>query len=107
MQLRRDLHSHPELSYQEERTASQVAAYLHALGLPVHQGGTTAWFPPPGFTPPLGWAVDALPLAEATGLPYASRHPASPRLRGHDGHTAMLLARRLLSQQRNFAGTVL
>ena len=118
VQLRRDLHSHPELSYQEKRTASQVAAYLHALGLPVHQGlGTTGLVASihgqgfsaahPGPSVGLRADMDALPLAEATGLPYASRHPGKMHACGHDGHTAMLLgAAHLLSQQRNFAGTV-
>ena len=118
VQLRRDLHSHPELSYQEKRTASQVAAYLHALGLPVHQGlGTTGLVASihgqgfsaahPGPSVGLRADMDALPLDEATGLPYASRHPGKMHACGHDGHTAMLLgAAHLLSQQRNFAGTV-
>ena len=118
VQLRRDLHSHPELSYQEKRTASQVAAYLHALGLPVHQGlGTTGLVASihgqgfsaahPGPSVGLRADMDALPLAEATGLPYASRHPGKMHACGHDGHTAMLLgAAHLLSQQRNFGGTV-
>ena len=118
VQLRRDLHSHPELSYQEKRTASQVAAYLHALGLPVHQGlGTTGLVASihgqgfsaahPGPSVGLRADMDARPLAEATGLPYASRHPGKMHACGHDGHTAMLLgAAHLLSQQRNFAGTV-
>ena len=118
VQLRRGLHSHPELSYQEKRTASQVAAYLHALGLPVHQGlGTTGLVASihgqgfsaahPGPSVGLRADMDALPLAEATGLPYASRHPGKMHACGHDGHTAMLLgAAHLLSQQRNFAGTV-
>ena len=118
VQLRRDLHSHPELSYQEKRTASQVAAYLHALGLPVHQGlGTTGLVASihgqgfsaahPGPSVGLRADMDALPLAEATGLPYASRLPGKMHACGHDGHTAMLLgAAHLLSQQRNFGGTV-
>ena len=118
VQLRRDLHSHPELSYQEKRTASQVAAYLHALGLPVHQGlGTTGLVASihgqgfsaahPGPSVGLRADMDALPLAEATGLPYASRHPGKMHACGHDGHTAMLLAAaQHLAQHRHFDGTV-
>ena len=118
VKLRRDLHSHPELSYQEKRTASQVAAYLHALGLPVHQGlGTTGLVASihgqgfsaahPGPSVGLRADMDALPLAEATGLPYASRHPGKMHACGHDGHTAMLLGpAHLLSQRRNLAGSV-
>ena len=118
VQLRRDLHSHPELSYQEKRTASQVAAYLHALGLPVHQGlGTTGLVASihgqgfsaahPGPSVGLRADMDALPLAEATGLPYASRHPGKMHACGHDGHTAMLLAAaKHFAKHRNFDGTV-
>ena len=118
VQLRRDLHSHPELSYQEKRTASQVAAYLHALGLPVHQGlGTTGLVASihgqgfsaahPGPSVGLRADMDALPLAEATGLPYASRHPGKMHACGHDGHTATLLAAaRHLAETRRFNGTL-
>lgn len=118
LRLRRDLHAHPELSYQEQRTADQVAIYLQALGLPVQRGlgqtGLVASIHGQGFSAAhpgsslgLRADMDALPLTEKTGLPYASRHHGKMHACGHDGHTAMLLgAAQLLSQQRDFAGTV-
>ncbi|MDD3017268.1 MAG: M20 family metallopeptidase [Comamonas sp.] len=118
LRLRHDLHAHPELSYQEQRTAGQVAAYLQALGLQVHTGigqtgvvasihGTGCDATHPGPSLGLRADMDALPLTEATGLPHASRHKGKMHACGHDGHTTMLLgAAQLLSQQRDFAGTV-
>ena len=118
LRLRHDLHAHPELSYQEQRTASQVAAYLQALGLQVHTGigqtgvvasihGTGCDAANPGPSLGLRADMDALPLTEATGLPHASRHKGKMHACGHDGHTTMLLgAAQLLSQQRDFVGTV-
>lgn len=118
LRLRHDLHAHPELSYQEQRTAGQVAAYLQALGLQVHTcigqtgvvasvHGTGCDAANPGPSLGLRADMDALPLTEATGLPHASRHKGKMHACGHDGHTTMLLgAAQLLSQQRDFAGTV-
>ena len=118
LRLRHDLHAHPELSYQEQRTAGQVAAYLQALGLQVHTGigqtgvvasihGTGCDAANPGPSLGLRADMDALPLTEATGLPHASRHKGKMHACGHDGHTTMLLgAAQLLSQQRDFPGTV-
>lgn len=118
LRLRHDLHAHPELSYQEQRTAGQVAAYLQALGLQVHTGigqtgvvasihGTGCDAANPGPSVGLRADMDALPLTEATGLPHASRHKGKMHACGHDGHTTMLLgAAQLLSQQRDFVGTV-
>ena len=118
LRLRHDLHAHPELSYQEQRTAGQVAAYLQALGLQVHTGigqtgvvasihGTGCDAANPGPSLGLRADMDALPLTEATGLPHASRHKGKMHACGHDGHTTMLLgAAQLLSQQRDFVGTV-
>ena len=118
LRLRHDLHAHPELSYQEQRTAGQVAAYMQALGLQVHTGigqtgvvasihGTGCDAANPGPSLGLRADMDALPLTEATGLPHASRHKGKMHACGHDGHTTMLLgAAQLLSQQRDFVGTV-
>src|SRR5574344_1792413 len=118
LRLRHDLHAHPELSYQEQRTAGRVSAYLQALGLQVHSGigqtGVVASIHGAGFDatnpgPSLGLRadMDAPPLTEPTGLPHASRHKGKMHACGHDGHTTMLLgAAQLLSQQRDFAGTV-
>ncbi len=118
LRLRQDLHAHPELCYQENRTAGQVAAYLEALGLPVRRGlgktgvvasiyGQGSSAEQPGPSVGLRADMDALPLTETTGLPYASRHSGKMHACGHDGHTAMLLgAAHLLHQQRDFVGTV-
>src|SRR6202041_4205315 len=114
---RRDIHEHPELGYEERRTSAFVAERLRGFGC----GGAGAG---PGGTgvvgvikgrKPAGNAdvraiglradMDALPIEEATGLPYASKTPGKMHACGHDGHTAMLLgAARYLAETRNFAG---
>lgn len=111
--FRRDIHAHPELAYQEHRTASHIAAALRELNLEVHTeiGGT-------GIVASLTCGtsmrsiglradMDALPIQEETGLPYASQHTGVFHGCGHDGHVAMLLgAARHLARRRNFDGTV-
>jgi amidohydrolase len=111
---RRDLHAHPELGFQEVRTSAVVADKLRAFGLDeVHTGIATTGVVgvlragAGGRRIALRADMDALPIEEATGLPYASRHPGRMHACGHDGHTAMLLgAARYLAETRNFEGTI-
>ncbi len=92
---RRDFHQHPELGFQEFRTAARVAEHLQALGLEVISGvGKTGVVgilegAQPGPTVLLRFDMDALPISEATGLPFASVHPDVMHACGHDGHTAI------------------
>jgi amidohydrolase len=97
---RRDLHRHPELGFEETRTAGIVAGRLAGLGWPPRTGvgrtGVTA-DPPASLDAPasrilLRADMDALPLTEATGAPYASEAPGKMHACGHDGHVAMGLA---------------
>lgn len=95
--LRHDLHRHPELQYQEERTAQVVRAELDRLGIAWQAcagTGTVARLAAgrPGRHVALRADLDALPLTELTGLPYASARPGLMHACGHDGHTASLLA---------------
>jgi hippurate hydrolase len=111
--LRRDLHAHPELCFQEQRTSDLVAAKLTEWGIPVIRGlGTTgvvgvvkAGSSPRGLG--LRADMDALPMTEHNTFAHASRFPGRMHACGHDGHTAMLLAAaKHLAANRNFDGTV-
>ncbi len=112
--LRRDFHMHPELGFQEFRTAGIVARELTALGLEVTTGvggtGVTALIEgaKPGPVVLLRADMDALPITEETGAPYASQTPGIMHACGHDAHTAILLtvARLLLAHRNELAGTV-
>jgi amidohydrolase len=111
--LRRDIHAHPELCFQEERTADLVARSLTEWGIPVHRGlGTTGvvGILKNGSSPRaigLRADMDALPMTEHNTFAHASRHAGKMHACGHDGHTAMLLAAaRHLAKHRNFDGTV-
>lgn len=104
--IRRDLHTHPELSLHEERTAGIVAAYLRDCGLEVAEGvggfGVVGTLRGRASNRAIALRadMDALAITEATGLPHASRHPGVMHACGHDGHTAMLLgAARVLSRR--------
>ncbi|HEX2137535.1 MAG TPA: M20 aminoacylase family protein [Microvirga sp.] len=110
--IRRDLHAHPEIGFEEERTSGVVAQRLAAWGIEVHRGigktGVVGVLRGGGNAPSIGLRadMDALPIEETTGLPYASRNPGRMHACGHDGHTTMLLgAARYLAETRNFAGT--
>jgi len=111
---RRELHRYPELAYEERRTAEFVAGKLRAFGLDeVHTGiaGTgvvgVLRGREPGPAIALRADMDALPIEEASGVPWASTVPGRMHACGHDGHTTMLLgAARYLAETRNFAGTV-
>jgi hippurate hydrolase len=111
--IRRDIHAHPELCYEEQRTADVVASRLTEWGIPVVRGlgvtgvvgiiknGTS------GRAIGLRADMDALPMQELNTFEHASRHAGKMHACGHDGHTAMLLgAAHYLSQNRNFDGTV-
>lgn len=111
---RRDLHQHPELGFHEQRTASIVAQSLRDLGLEVQTGiadtGVVAVVEGvrPGRTVMLRWDMDALPIQEATGAPYASTQPGVMHACGHDGHVAIGLgvARVLCSRREDLRGRV-
>jgi hippurate hydrolase len=111
--LRRDIHQHPELGYQEHRTSGLVAEFLTRLGLEVHQGiGKTGVV---GVlkrgTSPLSVGLradmDALPMADNGSQPWKSRQANVCHACGHDGHTVMLLgAAQALAADPDFDGTV-
>ena len=111
---RRDLHENPELGFEETRTAGIVAEKLRAFGCDevitgIAKTGVVGVIrgsaPGPGIG--LRADMDALPIAEASGVAHASRNPGKMHACGHDGHTTMLLgAARYLAETRNFAGTV-
>jgi amidohydrolase len=104
--LRRDLHQHPELAFAETRTASRVAAFLEGSGLTVRRGvGGTGLLATAkgegGRTILLRVDLDALPIQEQSGVPYASQTPGLMHACGHDGHTAMgAAAARILGRRR-------
>ena len=112
--IRRDIHAHPELAFEESRTADIVASALESYGVEVHRGlaGTGVVGVIKG---KLGNSsrmiglradMDALPMPEMNEFPHRSRHQGKMHACGHDGHTAMLLgAARYLSENRNFDGT--
>ncbi|MBA4207675.1 M20 aminoacylase family protein [Pannonibacter phragmitetus] len=112
---RRDFHENPEIMYETVRTAAKVADLLRSFGLDEvvtgigrtgvvgvirgKNGGA-------GRVIGLRADMDALPIAEMTGLPYASKTPGKMHACGHDGHTSMLLgAAKYLAETRNFNGT--
>ena len=113
---RRDLHEHPELAFEEVRTSGIVADKLHEFGcdevvtgiaktgvVGVIRGRNSG----NGRAIGLRADMDALPILEDTGLPYASKTPGKMHACGHDGHTTMLLgAAKYLAETRNFDGTV-
>jgi hippurate hydrolase len=111
--LRRDLHAHPELAFEERRTADLVARMLEAAGIEVHRGlaGTgVVGVLRNGSSPRavgLRADMDALPIEEQNPFPHRSRYAGRMHACGHDGHTAMLLAAaEYLSASRDFDGTV-
>ena len=111
--IRKDLHAHPEIGFEEHRTSQIVADRLQAWGIETHRqiGGTgvVGLIKGRGTGRRIGLRadMDALPMAEATGLAHASSNPGVFHGCGHDGHTTMLLgAARHLAQTRNFAGEI-
>ncbi|HJS84812.1 MAG TPA: amidohydrolase [Acetobacteraceae bacterium] len=110
---RRHLHAHPELSNQESGTAAFVCARLAELGVPFTAGvgghGVVATIRRGNSNRSVGLRadMDALPITEATGLPYASRKPGVMHACGHDGHaTSLLGAAALLASDTDWTGTV-
>ena len=114
--VRRDIHAHPELCFEEVRTADLVAAKLAEWGLPVYRGMAKTGVVgivqgrdggACGRGVGLRADMDALPMREFNTFAHASRHAGKMHACGHDGHTAMLLAAaRHLSMHRDFDGTV-
>jgi amidohydrolase len=109
--LRRDLHAHPELAFAEHRTATRVAEFLAGSGLDVRTGvGGTGVLATSrggeGRTVLLRVDLDALPIAEQSTAPYASRHPGVMHACGHDGHAAMGAAAARVLARRGGGGRV-
>ncbi len=111
--IRKDIHAHPELRFEEHRTADLVAQQLTAWGIPIHRGlggtGVVGIIKNGASDRALGLRadMDALPILEKNTFEHASRHHGKMHACGHDGHTAMLLgAAQHLAQHRHFDGTV-
>ncbi|MFS8112532.1 M20 family metallopeptidase [Rhizobium jaguaris] len=111
--LRRDLHRYPELAFQERRTSKIVASLLSSWGYEVTTGvggtGVVATLRGADDGKRIGIRadMDALPIEEATDLPYASDNPGVMHACGHDGHTSILLAAaRYLAESRHFSGVL-
>ena len=114
--VRRDIHAHPELCFEEQRTADVVAAKLTEWGIPIHRGmGTTGVVGivhgrdggKSGRAIGLRADIDALPMQEFNTFAHKSQHEGKMHACGHDGHTAMLLAAaQHFSKHRDFDGTV-
>ncbi len=108
---RHELHAHPQLAYHETYASDLIQKQLTEWGIPFERGlaetGVVAWLDPDGAKsgePALGLRadLDALPIHEESGVPYASTNPGCMHACGHDGHTAVLLgAARVLSRMRN------
>ncbi len=111
--MRRDIHAHPELCFEEKRTSELIARALADWGIEVHRGlGKTGVVGvvrggSSGRAVGLRADIDALPMTEHNRFEHASRHPGRMHACGHDGHTAMLLAAaKHLARERDFDGTV-
>lgn len=114
-EIRHDLHAHPEIGFEEKRTAALVADALRSFGIAVYEGvgqtGVIGVLQQGTSSRSIGLRadMDALPMAEENShLSYRSRVPNRMHACGHDGHTAMLLGTaRYLAETRNFDGTVI
>ena len=111
--VRRDIHAHPELCFEERRTSDVIAKALTDWGIEVHRGlgttGVVGIIKSGSSTRALGLRadIDALPMTERNTFAHASQHPGKMHACGHDGHTAMLLAAaKHMARHRNFDGTV-
>lgn len=113
--IRRDIHAHPEIGFEEVRTSGIVAEKLSQWGIEVHRGigrtgvvGILEGRGGPGRRIGLRADMDALPMDETTNLPFRSTIPGRFHGCGHDGHTTMLLgAARYLAENRDFIGTAI
>jgi len=110
---RRDIHAHPELGFEEQRTSDLVAAKLASFGIEVHRGigktGVVGRLRVGNSPRTIGLRadMDCLPILEANSFAHRSTHDGRMHACGHDGHTTMLLgAARHLAQSRDFDGTV-
>jgi amidohydrolase len=110
--VRRDLHAHPELAFQESRTAAKVSEYLGKLGIETHTGlartGVVGVIKGKAGPRSVGLRadMDCLPMHESNDFSHKSKNEGRMHACGHDGHTTMLLgAARYLAETRNFAGT--
>jgi amidohydrolase len=111
--VRRDIHAHPELAFEERRTADLVAAKLAGWGIEVHRGlaktglvGVVKGRSASSRSIGLRADMDCLPMHETGSIAHKSTHAGRMHACGHDGHTTMLLgAARYLAETRNFAGT--
>src|SRR5262249_4388147 len=109
--LRHDLHSHPQLGYEETYASGVIQENLAESDVPFKAGlaktGVVGWLTPDHAAanePAIGLRadIDALPISERTGLPYSSKNAGLMHACGHDGHTAILLATaRILARNRN------
>ncbi len=114
-EIRRNIHAHPELRFEEQRTSELVAEALSSWGISVYKGmgktgvvGRLDGDLGPGKMIGLRADMDALPLQEKNTFAHASINPGKMHACGHDGHTAMLLgAAQYLSNHRDFKGTVI
>src|ERR1700730_8678480 len=111
--LRRDIHAHPELCFQEQRTSDLIAKTLTDWAIPVHRGlgktGVVGIVKNGNSDRAVGLRadIDALPMSEHNTFAHASVHPGKMHACGHDGHIGMLLAAaKHLSECRHFDGTV-
>jgi hippurate hydrolase len=111
--VRRDIHAHPELCFEEVRTSDVIAKQLTDWGIPIHRGmgktGVVAILKNGSSDRAVGLRadIDALPMTEHNKFAHASRHPGKMHACGHDGHTAMLLgAAKHLAKHRHYDGTV-
>jgi amidohydrolase len=111
--IRRDIHAHPELCFEENRTADVIARQLEAWGIPVHRGlgktGVVGIVKNGTSSRAIGLRadIDALPMQEFNTFAHASKHAGKMHACGHDGHVAMLLAAaQHFAKHRNFDGTV-
>src|SRR5438132_8997966 len=111
--VRRDIHAHPELCFEEQRTSDLIAKQLTEWGIPVHRGlgktGVVGIVKNGSSDRAVGLRadIDALPMTEHNTFAHASRHAGKMHACGHDGHTAILLAAaKHLASHRNFDGTV-
>ena len=110
--IRRDLHQNPELSWQEHRTAERISSTLHELGIPHRRlmgTGIVADLPGTDALPAVALRadIDALPIQEETGLPFASANDGVMHACGHDGHASILLgAAELLAREGDLPASV-